>query len=79
MPKAIRREDERTPSLSEPQQSLVDRLRSGGTLQFEQATGRYRLQHNDKVRTVQPSTVQSLLDRGVLFQDLLGAVCIAQA
>lgn len=77
MPRAIRPKDQRTPPLSEPQQSVVDRLRSGGILQFDQTKGLYRLQHADKVRTVQTSTVQSLLDRGILIQDLLGAVSIA--
>ncbi len=59
--------------LSEPQQTLIDKLKAGATLQHEaQTSGLFRLTQNGRARSVHPATVQSLLERGFLRKDALG-------
>ena len=58
---------------SEAQQSLMDKITAGATLRFMSDTGRYRLQHEGRERTVFPNTVQSLLNAGLLEIGIGGA------
>lgn len=62
--------------LSEPQASLLEKLKGGATLVHEaQTTGRFRLTESGGVcRTIHPATVESLIASGVLFKDLMGRV-----
>ena len=59
--------------LSEPQRSLVDKIKSGARLQHDQ-TGLYRLSEGVKQRTVNPATVSSLISAGVLAKGT-GGLC----
>ena len=61
------------PKLSEAQQSLMDKITAGAALRFMSDTGRYRLQHEGRERTVFPNTVQSLLNAGLLEIGIGGA------
>lgn len=67
-----------SPKLSEPQRLLLDKLRAGALLRHEvQERGLYRLTHGGSVRTVQTSTVTSLIANGILTQGNSGQVTIA--
>lgn len=64
--------------LSEPQQSLVGKLRSGARLSHSTATGLFRLKDGRIERTIHPATVQSLIDVGVLHKDMCGDCYLTQ-
>lgn len=67
-----------SPKLSEPQRLLLDKLRAGALLRHEaQERGLYRLTHGGSVRTVQTSTVTSLIANGILTQGNSGLVTIS--
>lgn len=58
--------------LSEPQESLVLKMRAGATLRHDVATGLFRLHDGVLTRTVHSATVQSLLAAGVIHKNLAG-------
>lgn len=59
--------------LSEPQQSLVNKLQSGARLIHSTDGGLFRLQDGSIERTIHPATVQALIDAGLLHKDMSGA------
>lgn len=64
--------------LSEAQQIVIDRMKAGAALCHEvQTTGRYRMTHEGKSRTVHTGTVQSLIAQGLLETNLLGQCVLA--
>lgn len=63
--------------LSEPQQSLVNKLKSGGKLHHDLATGLFRLHDGPLRRSIHPATVQSLLAAGVIRKSLAGDCSLA--
>ncbi len=66
--------------LSESQQSVIDRLKAGAVLVHEaQTTGRYRLTHEGKSRTVHTGTVRSLITLGLIETTLLGRCVLSRA
>lgn len=64
--------------LSEPQQSLVSKLRSGARLSHSTMTGLFRLKDGPIERTIHPATVQSLIEVGVLNKGLSGDCRLTQ-
>ena len=62
---------------SEPQETLVRKLRAGAKLQHELTTGLFRLQEGPVRRSIHPATVQSLLDAGVIRKSLVGDCALA--
>lgn len=63
--------------LSEPQQSLVNKMKSGAKLQHDLATGLFRLQGGQLRRSIHPATVQSLLTAGVILKSMAGDCSLA--
>lgn len=63
--------------LSEPQQSLVKKLKSGARLQHDLATGLFRLQDGPLRHSIHPATVQSLLAAGVIRKSMAGDCSLA--
>ena len=64
-------------ALSEPQQSLIRKLRSGATLHHDLATGLFRLHDGTLRRSIHPATVQSLLMAGVIVKGMGGNCSLA--
>jgi hypothetical protein len=63
--------------LSEPQQSLVNKLKSGAKLKHDLGSGLFRLQDGLLQRSIPPATVQSLLAAGVVCKSLAGDCSLA--
>ena len=71
-------EQARAPKLSEPQQSLIDKLSKGARMRHEiHGRGLFRLTVDGRSRTIHPSTVTSLVGLGLLNQDMSGNVMLA--
>lgn len=63
--------------MSEPQQSLVNKLKSGAKLQHDLDSGLFRLQDGWLQRSIHPATVQSLLAAGVIRKSISGHCSLA--
>lgn len=64
--------------LSQPQQSLVRKLRAGARLSHSTESGLFRLKAGPSELTIHPATVQSLIDVGVLTKDMCGDCRLTQ-
>lgn len=72
--------DEGGHKLSQAQASLVEHLRKGWKLEHEaQTSGRFKLSGAGGSRTVHPATVNSLIEAGYMFKDVLGRVRLTDA
>lgn len=72
------RDGEQSPmKLSAAQQRLVARMKAGATLKWAGDKGKYQLVDGTVVRTVDPRTVDLLLQAGTIERDLLGACVLA--
>jgi hypothetical protein len=60
--------------LSEPQERLVQKMKSGAKLQHHLDSGLFRPHETSTTRTVHPATVESLLKVG-LIRKTLGGEC----
>lgn len=63
--------------LSEPQELLVLKMKTGAKLRHHQDTGLFRLQDAITTRTVHPATVESLMRSGVINKSLDGECRLA--
>jgi hypothetical protein len=60
--------------LSQPQKTLLDKMRAGARLRHGQADGVFRLQDGPIERAVSPATVIALIKANVVHKDMTG-VC----
>ena len=65
-------------TLSSAQQRLLDRLRSGARLQWMGDKGKYQLVDGPLVRTVDPRTVDQLVQTAKIERDLVGGCVLTQ-
>lgn len=64
--------------LSQPQLSLVGKLRAGARLRHATESGLFRLKDGPMERTIHPATVQALIDVGVVNKDMCGDCRLTQ-
>ena len=64
-------------ALSKAQQAVIERMRAGGSLFLNSATGLYAMTERGKTTKVDQRPVEAMLLAGVLHRDLMGRCTIA--